>query len=79
MSTSNGDTLPVPLEILSDEVVEGLHNFTAEVQQSSLVYPWSSAHIYIVDNDSECSNISKYFPCGSHAILVNSRCDSTDG
>ena len=55
MSTSNGDTLSVPLEILSDEVVEGVHSFTADVQQSSLVDPWSSTNIYIVDNDSECS------------------------
>ena len=55
MNTNNDNTLSVPLEILSDEVVEGVHSFTAEVQPSSLVIPWSSANIYIVDNDSECS------------------------
>ena len=55
MNTNNGDTLSVPLEILSDEVVEGMHDFITEVQQSSPVIPWSPANIYIVDNDSECS------------------------
>ena len=58
MNTNNDNTLSVPLEILSDEVVEGVHSFTAEVQPSSLVIPWSSANIYIVDNDSKWSYIS---------------------
>ena len=53
MSTSDGDTFPVGVTILNDDVVEGLHSFMASVEASSLVVPGSDATINIVDNDSE--------------------------
>lgn len=52
-STPNGHTYIVTLDILNDEAVEGTHNFTAAVQNSSLITPASPATINIIDNDSE--------------------------
>lgn len=72
----NDQTFDVPLHILGDEAVEGLHHFTAAVQQSSLVTPWSSANIYIMDNDSECSTITVFI---IYDILLNSSGNSRDG
>ena len=50
-TTVDGDTITVPLDILSDEAVEGLHSFTAAVMDTDLVMPWTPATINIVDND----------------------------
>ena len=52
-TTMDGDVIPVPLTILSDEAVEGLHSFSVEVEDSALVEPGQDATIEIMDNDSE--------------------------
>ena len=53
ITTTNGDQIPVPLEILSDEAVEGDHTFSAAVQDSDLVIPGQATTIEITDNDCE--------------------------
>ena len=52
-STTNGVTISVPLDILSDEAVEGDHTFSVEVVDSDLVIPGQAATIEITDNDCE--------------------------
>lgn len=52
-STLNGHMFTATLDILNDSAVEGIHNFTAAVQNTSLITPASPATITIIDNDSE--------------------------
>lgn len=53
ISTMNGATFEVLLEILNDTAVEGDHSFFVEVEESDLVIPGSNATIQIIDNDCE--------------------------
>ena len=48
---SDGHTVEVSLTILSDDVVEGEHNFTVAVADTPLVTPGQSTTIVIADSD----------------------------
>ena len=56
MTTANGDSIFVSVNILDDESVEGLHTFTVEVEDTDLVAPWTPATVEIIDNDSKCAD-----------------------
>ena len=61
VTTMNGNTVDVPLEILSDLAVEGNHSFSVEVVNTELVTPGQSSEIVIIDNDcKKCPVLTSY-------------------
>ena len=52
-TTMDGDTIPVPVDIFGDDIVEGPHSFTVDVVASDLVMSGQSATVTISDGESE--------------------------